>query len=133
MLPTSLLRATMTAAALPLLLFFGLCLGHVPIIATGTSFPDYDPWDLSFYYFDTVGGKSRLSDDFSDYYPTDCEARSFRADYLKVTLKTRFRFLGWNNPDCKGDPIFDIKGLNLTFFEPPKRFEAYQVIWLGNS
>ena len=133
MLPTSLLRAMMTAAALSLLLFFGLCLGPVPIMAAGGPSPDYDPWDLAFYYFDTVDGATRLSTERTGFFPTDCEVRSYRVDYLTVTLKERFRFLGWNNPDCEGAPIFDDEGLNITFFEPPKPFEAYQVTWLVTS
>lgn len=149
MLPNSLLRTTMTAA-FSLLLFFGLGLGPV-LIATGTylpetnlsygpslteydpSVPDYDPWTLNFYHYDTADGTSRPVTGTTDYNPTGCVLQIFRIDYIIVTLKKRFRFIGWSNPDCKGESIFDIKGSNLTFFVPPKDLEAYQVLWLGSQ
>ena len=147
MLLNSFLRTTMTAT-FSLLLFFGLGLGPV-LIATGAylpetlpaydpsevdlSLPNYDPWFLEFYYYDTGDGTSRPVTGTTEYKPTGCEIVWFRTDYITVTLHKRFRFIGWSNPDCKGELIFDIKGSNLTFFVPPKNFEAYQILWLGSQ
>ena len=133
MLLHSLFRTTTMTAAFSLLLFLGLGFAPVLGVPTGSIFPAYPPWEIEFYYYDTVDGTPVRGGGDIGYLPVvDCKPEVSRADFLNITLHQLFRFVGYSSPDCDGySAIFDIRGDNLTFYQPPGKLEAYKILWLG--
>ena len=122
----------MKPTAFPLLFIFGLLLGIAPVLITATFPPPLPlvPWTIDCYYYDTFDGTSRGSYSEQAYEKLLCRPQSWRCDWGVVTLKQRFRFIGWDNLNCQGDPIFEIKGRNLSYWVPPKNWESWGVLLL---
>ena len=120
----------MKTTAFLLLLFFGLSLGPVPIIATGGApTPDWPPWIFDVYYYDTFDGTLRQSFKYVDWFGDSffCRIQYQRYDRIYLTLSDSFKFVGWNNIDCTGEPLIEFRGGNVSYFEPPKTWQAWKV------
>lgn len=126
--------ATTTTTALLLLLLLSLGLAPAPAIATAQKdfFPDYAPWTLDVNFYDTLDGTTTGSYGVRSWEADNefCNVMYARYDWISLTLRRRWRFVGWNNIHCTGEPLFEFKGRNVSYYEPPKTWQAYKVYWL---
>lgn len=130
MLPHLLSRTTMKTTAFLFLLFFSFSLGPVPIMAsTGAGQPDPAPFILDIYYYDTFDGTLRQSASYSAYYGDSfwCRTQYQRYDEISLTFRDSLKFTGWDNIDCTGEPLFEFQRENVSYFEPPKTWQAWKV------
>ena len=131
MQPHFLLRATTTIiTAYLLLLFSGPGFSPVPVVGTGGAPPLIEPtWILNYFYSDTLDGTVRTSGRISDTISTSnyCSIRYSRCDFINLALTEKFRFVGWNNINCTGAPLFEFDGGDVSHYETPRTWEAFKV------